>query len=233
MAVASFDDILQYRGRAARRSDSRIRRKAILEAALRVIERDGVRGVKHRAVASEAGVPLAATTYYFDDIQSLLHDAFVHYVETRLSTDSARLQNQAYSLVAGYGIQSKTLTEQQLLDLRRQLAQGVSDVMLAHVRSQVERAAERRVEVAFRYEALRNRDLAKVVTVPRRVQLEAIQGFFSVLGSHDARSDAQVVMGTILYLEYSLSLSGGDADWALANSTLQRMVEGLLRLPEL
>jgi DNA-binding transcriptional regulator YbjK len=53
------------------------RRTAILDAALRLVARGGPRAVTHRAVAAEAGVPLAATTYYFasrDDIigQALL-----------------------------------------------------------------------------------------------------------------------------------------------------------------
>ncbi|MGZ4481779.1 MAG: TetR/AcrR family transcriptional regulator, partial [Gaiellales bacterium] len=42
------------------------RRQAILEATLRVIRDSGVHAVTLRAVAAEAGVPLAATTYYFE-----------------------------------------------------------------------------------------------------------------------------------------------------------------------
>ncbi|WP_439133270.1 TetR/AcrR family transcriptional regulator [Pseudomaricurvus sp.] len=233
-SAGRFDDILQYQGRSALRSDSRIRRKAILEAALRVIERDGVRGVKHRAVAAEAEVPLAATTYYFDDIHSLLHDAFVHYVETHLSTDSARLQEQGVELLKSIlgenlGAGTTDMTEEN----RRRLGQGIVDVLLAHVKSQVDSASERHVEVAFRHEALRNTELAKLVAVPHRLQLEAIRDFFAMLGSPSPLADAQVTMGTLFYLEYNLLLVGGDDEqWALAASTLRRMVEGLLRLPE-
>jgi TetR/AcrR family transcriptional regulator, regulator of biofilm formation and stress response len=41
------------------------RRRLIVEAALRVIARDGVNAATHRAVAAEAGVPPASTTYHF------------------------------------------------------------------------------------------------------------------------------------------------------------------------
>jgi DNA-binding transcriptional regulator YbjK len=52
------------------------RRQDILEAALRTIGRRGVDGVTHRAVAEEAEVPLAATTYYFDSKYALVEEAF-------------------------------------------------------------------------------------------------------------------------------------------------------------
>lgn len=224
----TFDDILQYRGRAALRSDSRVRRKAILEAALRVIERDGVRGVKHRAVASEADVPLAATTYYFDDIHSLLHDAFVHYVETRLSNDSASLQNQAYLLIQ----QFEESPGQDVSQRQNQLIEGIVQLLFDHVLLQVGQTAERRVEVAFRHEALCNKDLAAVVAIPHGLQLQAIQECLMVLKSEDPQADAQVVMGTLLYLEYNLSLSKDEEQLARAREALRRMMTGLLRLSD-
>ena len=67
---------VQYRGRKASRQGSEQRRLSILEAALRIIVREGLRGVRHRAVAAEADVPLSATTYYFNDIQDLIADSF-------------------------------------------------------------------------------------------------------------------------------------------------------------
>jgi TetR/AcrR family transcriptional regulator, regulator of biofilm formation and stress response len=51
------------------------RRRAIVEAALAVIGRGGVDAVTHRAVAVEAGVPLAATTYYFGSKAELVQEA--------------------------------------------------------------------------------------------------------------------------------------------------------------
>ena len=44
---------------------SRARREALLRAAVALLAEGGVRAVTHRAVADRAGVPLAATTYYF------------------------------------------------------------------------------------------------------------------------------------------------------------------------
>ena len=51
------------------------RRAALMDAVLRVLELHGPGGVTHRAVAAEAGVPLAAATYYFATIDDLLVSA--------------------------------------------------------------------------------------------------------------------------------------------------------------
>jgi DNA-binding transcriptional regulator YbjK len=52
------------------------RRESLLRATLRIIGRQGTAGVTHRAVAEEAGVPLASTTYYFASKDELLEQAY-------------------------------------------------------------------------------------------------------------------------------------------------------------
>lgn len=48
------------------------RRGRIVEAAIRVVARDGIAGVSHRTVAAEADVPLGSTTYHFASLDELL-----------------------------------------------------------------------------------------------------------------------------------------------------------------
>lgn len=57
-------------------SRSSLRKRAILDATVRVIARSGTNAVTHRAVAKEADVPLAATTYYFASKDDLLAESF-------------------------------------------------------------------------------------------------------------------------------------------------------------
>lgn len=57
------------------RRDPAGRRAAILEAALTVIARDGVARASHRAIATEAAVPLGSTTYYFPSLNALIEEA--------------------------------------------------------------------------------------------------------------------------------------------------------------
>lgn len=61
------------------------RRRHILEAALRVIAERGLHATTHRAVATEAGVPTATTTYYFASLEQLLDEALLLFVEEEIS----------------------------------------------------------------------------------------------------------------------------------------------------
>jgi DNA-binding transcriptional regulator YbjK len=73
------------------------RRRAIVEAALRLISRSGVDAVSHRAVAEEADVPLASTTYYFESLDELLEGALTLFVDeeaARLTALAERLDGQ-------------------------------------------------------------------------------------------------------------------------------------------
>jgi DNA-binding transcriptional regulator YbjK len=64
---------------------SRARREALLRAAVALLAQGGVKAVTHRAVAARAGVPLAATTYYFESIQHLTEEALRMHVAERVS----------------------------------------------------------------------------------------------------------------------------------------------------
>jgi TetR/AcrR family transcriptional regulator, regulator of biofilm formation and stress response len=54
------------------------RRQAIIDAAGRVIARQGLGGLTHRRVAAEADVPVGSTTYYFSDLGALRDAALAH-----------------------------------------------------------------------------------------------------------------------------------------------------------
>jgi DNA-binding transcriptional regulator YbjK len=58
--------------RDGRKARGERRRQDIIDATLRVIERDGVAGVTHRTVAAEADVPTTSTTYHFASLNDLL-----------------------------------------------------------------------------------------------------------------------------------------------------------------
>ncbi len=62
------------------------RRVALLDAVLRVLERDGPGAVTHRSVAAEAGVPLSAATYYFATLDDLYVSAL-----TRATAEQVQL----------------------------------------------------------------------------------------------------------------------------------------------
>lgn len=70
------------------------REQAMLDAAVRLLASEGRGGVTHRAVAAEAGVPLGATTYYFESRDDLLERAFARWAEVetaRFADEDRRL----------------------------------------------------------------------------------------------------------------------------------------------
>jgi DNA-binding transcriptional regulator YbjK len=73
--------------RAAQRAE---RRGAILEATIRIVTSEGLGAVTHRAVAKEAGVPLAATTYYFRSKDELIGEALDILVADEINRLTAR-----------------------------------------------------------------------------------------------------------------------------------------------
>lgn len=60
------------------------RRAALLDAAAALLETDGFGAVSHRAVAQRAGLPLAATTYYFASRDELVEHALKRIADAQI-----------------------------------------------------------------------------------------------------------------------------------------------------
>lgn len=58
------------------------RRKTILRAATELVPEVGSDNLTHRMVAERADVPLGSTTYYFDSIDGLVHEALQEIAES-------------------------------------------------------------------------------------------------------------------------------------------------------
>lgn len=58
------------------------RRRLLLDATMRVVERDGVAAVSQRRVAAEAGVPPSTVTYYYAAVDDLLVDTLTRVNDT-------------------------------------------------------------------------------------------------------------------------------------------------------
>lgn len=212
---------LAYQGRQTRRIDGHARRQALLEAALRLVARHGIRGVRHRAVAEEAGVPLSATTYYFKDIQDLINDSFLFWTEAVLR-EAAQLQQQSITIIGRAGSEHRACHE-----ARERLTTELAQFVQGYIQSQIDARADRLIEHAFRAEALRSPRLAEVVRAPRQALYDCIIGFLRCLGSEQAQADALIVMGTLQELEYQGSLDGR-TDPALIEQTVRQLIRRLI-----
>ncbi|MBH9335971.1 TetR family transcriptional regulator [Pseudomonas aeruginosa] len=202
-AASAVAESVRYQGRKASRPGSAQRRPAILDAARRLIVRDGVRAGRHRAVAAEAQVPLSAPTYYFKDIDDLITATFALFVERNAEALSAfwssvegDLQEMAAVLAADPGA-------------RGSLVERIVELAVQYVQVQLtERREHLLAEQAFRQEALLNPRLRELADAHQRIlSLGAVQ-FFQVLGSGQPEQDAKVLTSIILQMEYQGLVDG-------------------------
>ncbi|WP_208025806.1 TetR/AcrR family transcriptional regulator [Amycolatopsis acidicola] len=98
-----------------------LRRRAVLiDATLRVVSRDGVAAVTHRAVAQEAGLPGSAVSHQFASIDELLSAALTSQTEQLVAalTDTADLTGFAAELVRLFGADTSAVAARYELYLR-------------------------------------------------------------------------------------------------------------------
>ncbi|MEU7201914.1 TetR family transcriptional regulator [Streptomyces sp. NPDC045470] len=79
--------------------DGQYQRQALIEAALRIIERDGAAGITHRTVAHEAQLPTTAATSAFESPDALLTAALTSAMEL----ETERLRQLTAAPAAGPG----------------------------------------------------------------------------------------------------------------------------------
>jgi DNA-binding transcriptional regulator YbjK len=193
---------IQYQGRQARREGSEQRRRAILEAALRIIVNEGIRNVRHRAVAKEADVPLSATTYYFKDISDLIADTFTLFAEKAMEEVIEPFREQAFSLLEQFdGNRMNDPVE------RIRLLDSLADMTTFFLYQESRDKRDHLIaEQAFMQEAVldeRLRDLALVYT---NKLVEVLRNACEKLGTQAPEEDAQLMWASIMNLEHRLLL---------------------------
>ncbi len=182
------------------------RRALILEAALRVVGDEGAAAVTHRRVAAEAGLPLAATTYWFSSKDELLAEAY------RLA--AARDIERMHALAATYA-------EEVVADL----AGTLTDLLAAEL-------AGSRTPLIASYalwiEAARRPELREIELAWTGAYVELLRTVLARAGSPDPATDAELVVATLDGLLLH-QLAAGPADPAARlRPQLERLVGALL-----
>lgn len=165
----------------------------ILEATLAVITRDGMRGVRHRAVAQEAGVALGSTTYYFKSIDDLIASAF-EYWRDKSGQDRFPYADKMAVIIEGFST-----------DESYGKSQAINDLFVnakAYLHDQIFRASDDRIiELAFYHEALHSERLRKVVVEYWQNEVLFLQEFHRALGSSSPEVDAEMTLAMFHQIE--------------------------------
>lgn len=194
-----------------RQQRGEMRRDAILRATWDVMLRDGVRGVRHRAVAAAAGVPLSSTTYYFKDIQGLLVQSFELFAEESVERFAAPFWRQA---------------EQQRLDFVARTGDGperaealavtssnslLLDVAANYIEQRLSRHREQVVlEYAFWYAAIHEPRLQAAVRQVVRRWIGLMLPWLDLIPVSQPEQAARSLLATVRRIEYE-GLIGGSA----------------------
>ncbi len=212
---------IQYQGRQARREGSEQRRRSILEAALRIIVREGIRNVRHRAVAKEADVPLSATTYYFKDISDLIADTFTLFAEQAMADVIEPFRDQAFDLLEQFD--GKRLQDPvERLKLMDSLADMTTFFLYQESREKRDHLI---AEQAFMQEAVLDERLRDLALVYANKLVEVLQSACEKLGTAEPAQDAQLMWASITSMEQKLLL-----DPAFSMVDLRVLVRRMLEL---
>jgi DNA-binding transcriptional regulator YbjK len=156
------------------------RKTEILDAALRIIGRDGLGGLSMRALAGEAKMPLGAVGYYFGGKQELIAEAFHRH--TQRETDRV----------------VKTIT-----DLREGLpSEHLADRLADFVIEGLGDAREQLLaEYAFLVESSRRPELARTSSAWQNSLRTQLRRVLASLGSKNPNTDARLVLAVLAGLE--------------------------------
>lgn len=225
--MTATDTPVKYQGRKTSRAGSEQRRRLILEAALRIVVREGVRGIRHRSVAREADVPLAATTYYFKDIEELISDTFILYAEKARDFVFKFSRKMYEPLEKADG---KKLAE---MTTGVRLVEVVADQMTDYIVSQATEYRDDLIaEQAFRHEAILNPDLRKLAQSHQTALDEMLYEFLNLLAPKGhPREDIRIIVATLHRLEYEcLLIPIEEVTTDLIYPTVRRQIQLILSI---
>jgi len=168
----------------------------ILTATLEIIKTQGMRAVRHRAVATEAGVPLGSTTYHFSSIDDLISSAFEYWHQQN------DVSKNPYFLAIAESIEHMAKTELSEQAHKKQNAELLFQAADEFLKDQIiEHIDDRRIELAFHHEALQNPKLNALVLKSWQQETALLTQLYQTLGSIAPSQDAEITFALMLQLE--------------------------------
>ncbi len=208
-----------------RRSKGEKTREKILIAAIEVLALNGIKGTTHRAIASHAQLQLSLTTYYFKDIQELIHQAF--------KLNSNQILSRADSILEATFSEITNIEKKELRKtaVKEVLCQKLSSMTCEHLVDNIKHQAislaveqlmltEIQVSPALRL-LVQEHELAQLVPY------EQLCGFFNKV---NPELDAKIMYTVFSQLQYSQLAKQVNIDEALIEQTTRRIITWIMSL---
>lgn len=180
------------------RESQRVQTRArILQSVLDIVVEEGMRSVRHRAVAKRAEVSLGSTTYHFSSIEDLIISAFHHWRAQKVLVINPyyqEIKNRLRPYENGVVPES----------MREEMAAWICERSIGYVRDQLTgKRYDRIVELAFYHESIRYPSLRDLLMEVRRVELDYLVRVHKIMGSREPVEDARITLALFRQLEQS------------------------------
>jgi TetR/AcrR family transcriptional regulator, regulator of biofilm formation and stress response len=194
-----------------RRARGTKRRAAILEATLRLLAREGASAITHRAVAREAEVPIAATTYYFTSKDDLIAQAFQLHAEKEARRVAATTR----------GIDAEPTTVQLADQLGHYLFESLNSARSSLI-----------AEYELLIQSARKPEFEAYSHIFYETIESELKRALSSLDSDHVEEDARIIMAVLAGLEIdNLSTPATALDLDELTALMRRLLERLLSAP--
>lgn len=187
------------------------RRRELVDATLRVIADQGIRAVTHRSVAAEAGLPLAATTYYFASKEELIAACLRH----AATEEIAELERRAAAV-----------------DLSALSPEAWADGLIEWLDAELGDAARPRLVARYQLqlEAAHSPELRELYNAWTVAAFGFAEALLAAAGSRQPAADAAIVLAAVDGMRFNALSRGGDprSPAGALRPVLTRLMERLL-----
>ena len=208
-----------------RRSKGEKTREKILIAAIEVLALNGIKGTTHRAIASHADLQLSLTTYYFKDIQELIHQAFKLNSQHILLRENTRL-DAAFLLISK--LDKKELRKKPVKEiLSLQLTEIITDFLIDNIKHQ---AISLAVEQLMLTETLVTPELRLLVQEHELIQLVPYEKLCLPFNKLTPELDAKIMHTVFSQLQYRQLPNQVNVDSKLITQTVHKIIAWIMSL---
>jgi len=209
-----------------RRSKGEQTRLLILQSATEVLAKNGIKGTTHRAIATHASIQLSLTTYYFKDIQELVHQAFV-LCSSQITANTSLDWQPAVDLLT-----SVNKANLRKINDRENLRNKLSEMATRHLIKRITNSpVELAVEQLLFTEVRVNPQLVALANMHRETLLAPFIRLCKFFNSHDPHIDAEIMLTVFAQLEYrNLAVASNELDTENIKAIVSRTIGNVMNL---
>jgi len=208
-----------------RRSKGEKTREKILIAAIEVLALNGIKGTTHRAIASHASLQLSLTTYYFKDIQELIHQAFWLNSVNMLSR-ADEIFTTAFSYISQ--VEKKELRK---VAVKEVLCQKMVEAISLHLIDNIKHhAISLAVEQLMLTEIQVTPELRLLVKEHEVTQMLPYEQLCSFFNKVNPELDAKIMHTVFSHLQYSQLANQVNIDETLIQKTTHKIIAWIMSI---